>query len=355
LQGIDVLGLTLPDLRQPRVWMAGLATSYGWTASIALMTLAAGRIALDMQTKPAQAKPAQAKSAQAKSAQARWFAALALAGVGIALAGSGHAAAAPPQIVTRPAVLVHAIAVAFWIGALLPLASAMHAGERRTAELLRFSRSIPLAVVALAASGGALAVIQLRHFDALWTTDYGLVLCAKLVTVAVLIALAAVNRYALTPRVVTGDAATARRLVRWIAMELAVVVVVLGLVASWRFTPPPRSLIAAAESAVHLHIHGEKAMADLTIELAGASGRKIAVNILDGQFGPLAAKEVTLFFAKPDAGIEPLRMPATQIEGAAWRVDRLHFPLPGVWQVRVEILVSDFEKVTLEDTVEFRR
>ena len=47
-------------------------------------------------------------------------------------------------------------------------------------------------------------------------------------------------------------------------------------------------------------------------------------------------------------------MPATQIEGAAWRVDRLHFPLPGVWQVRVEILVSDFEKVTLEDTVEFR-
>ena len=44
-------------------------------------------------------------------------------------------------------------------------------------------------------------------------------------------------------------------------------------------------------------------------------------------------------------------MPATQIEGAAWRVDRLHFPLPGRLQVRVEILVSDFEKVTLEDTV----
>jgi copper transport protein len=335
LQGVDVLGLRLPDLRQPHVWMAGLATSYGWTAIIALMSLATGRIALDTRSKR--------------------LAALALAGLGIALAGSGHAAAAAPQILTRPAVLVHAIAVAFWIGALLPLASAMRSAEPRVAELRRFSRAIPLAVAALVASGGALAVIQLRQFDALWTTDYGLVLCAKLVAVFVLIALAAVNRYALTPRVAAGDAIATQRLVRSIATELVVVVVVLGLVASWRFTPPPRSLIAAAESAVHLHIHGEKAMADLTIELAGASGRRIAVNILDGQFGPLPAKEVTLFFAKPDAGIEPLRMPATQVEGAAWRVDRLQLPLPGTWQVRVEILVSNFEKITLEDTVEFRR
>jgi copper transport protein len=335
LQGIDVLGLTLPDLRQPRVWMAGLATSYGWTAIIALMSLAAGRIALD--------------------AQIKWLAALALAGVGIALAGSGHAAAAPPQVLTRAAVLLHAMTVAFWIGALLPLASAMRTAEQRNAELMRFSRAIPPAVFVLVASGGALAVIQLRQFDALWTTGYGLVLCAKLVAVAVLIALAAVNRTVLTPRVVAGDPIAPQRLVRSITTEIAVAVVALGLVASWRFTPPPRSLIAAAESAVHLHIHGEKAMADLTIELAGASGRRIAVNILDGQFGPLSAKEVTLFFAKPDAGIEPLRMPATQIEGAAWRVDRLQLPLPGVWQVRVEILVNDFEKVTLEDTVEFQR
>ena len=47
LQGVDVLGLPLADLREPRVWMAGFATSYGWTASLAAMTLAAGRIALE--------------------------------------------------------------------------------------------------------------------------------------------------------------------------------------------------------------------------------------------------------------------------------------------------------------------
>jgi len=29
LQGLDVLGLPLSDLRETHVWMAGLATSYG--------------------------------------------------------------------------------------------------------------------------------------------------------------------------------------------------------------------------------------------------------------------------------------------------------------------------------------
>ena len=335
LQGADVLGLPLAGVRLTHAWVAGLATSYGWTAILAAVTLAAARVALDTQGKK--------------------LSALALAGLGVALAASGHAAAAAPQMLTRPAVLLHGMAVAFWVGALLPLASAMRAAEPRSAELLRFSRAIPVALVALVASGGALAVVQLRQFDALWTTDYGRVLCAKLVAVLVLVGLAAVNRYALTPRVVAGDRLAARRLVRSIAMELVVILGVLGLVATWRFTPPPRSLIAAAETTVYLHIHGEKAMVDLAIEPAGAAGRRIGVSILDGGFAPLPAKEVTLFFAKPEAGIEPLRMPATRIEDVSWRVDAVQLPLAGVWQVRVEILVSDFEKITLEDTVELRR
>jgi copper transport protein len=336
LQGVDVLGLPLSELRKSHAWMAGLATSYGWTAGVALAALVAGRIALDMQSK-------------------RLLSSLALVGVGAALAASGHATAAAPQLLTRPAVLVHGVLVAFWVGALLPLAGAMHSADRQTAELIRFSRAIPAAVIVLIASGATLAVVQLRQFDALWTTNYGLVLCAKLAAVLVLIALAAVNRYALTPRIVARDGIAARRLVRSISVEILLVVVVLGLVATWRFTPPSRSLLAAAEAPVHIHIHSDKAMADLTIESAGVAGRRIAVTVLDGQFAPLPAKEVTLLLAKPEAGIEPLRMPATQVEGASWRIDQVQLPALGNWNVRVEILVSDFEKITLEDKIEFRR
>ena len=92
-----------------------------------------------------------------------------------------------------------------------------------------------------------------------------------------------------------------------------------------------------------------------TIESAGVAGRRIAVTVLDGQFAPLPAKEVNLLLAKSEAGIEPLRMPATQVEGASWRIDHVQLPALGNWNVRVEILVSDFEKITLEDKIEFRR
>jgi copper transport protein len=336
LQGLDVLGLPLSQLRETHAWTAGLATSYGWTVGIALAGLVAARIALDTQSK-------------------RLLSSLALVGVGAALAASGHAAVAEPQLLTRPAVLAHGVAIAFWIGALLPLVETMHSAERQTAELMRFSRAVPAAVIVLIASGATLAVVQLRQFDALWTTYYGLILCAKLAAVLALIALAAVNRYALTPRIVARDGIAARRLVRSISVELLLVVVVLGLVATWRFTPPPRSLIAAAEAPVHIHIHSDKAMADLTIESAGVAGRRIAVTVLDGQFGPLPAKEVTLLLAKPEAGIEPLRMPATQVEGASWRIDHVQLPALGNWHVRVEILVSDFEKITLEDKIALSR
>jgi copper transport protein len=78
-----------------------------------------------------------------------------------------------------------------------------------------------------------------------------------LAAVLVLMALAAINRYALTPRIVAKDGFAARRLVRSISVELLVVVVVLGLVATWRFTPPPRSLITA-EEAPRLHPYSQR-------------------------------------------------------------------------------------------------
>jgi copper transport protein len=78
------------------------------------------------------------------------------------------------------------------------------------------------------------------------------------------------------------------------------------------------------------------------------------LTILNGEFGPLPAKEVTLVLSKPDAGIEPLRFPATHVEETIWRVDGLSLPVAGRWRARVEILVNDFEKVAIEDEIDLR-
>ena len=143
---------------------------------------------------------------------------------------------------------------------------------------------------------------------------------------------------------------------------------ILGLVALWRFTPPPRALVVDAP--VSVHVHGEKAMAQIEIERAKQQSPHASVLVLDGAFQPLAAKEVTLVLANPAAGIEPIRMNATRAGASggaddastapsaatsAWRIDDLRIPVAGRWNLRVEILINDFEKRIIEDTVTLPR
>jgi copper transport protein len=330
LQGVDMLGGSLSDLIGWRVWRSGAASAYATTLALAAAAMALSLAAISLS------QPI-----------GRWCAALALTGVGLSLA-----ATATPELAMRPAVFLHGVSVAFWVGALLPLTVALRHGNGRV-ELLRFSKAIPLPLIVLVASGVLLAVVQVQRFEALWNTAYGSILLWKLIAVGVLLAFAAANRW-LTPRVVSGDERSTRRMVRSIQFELAIVVVILGLVASWRFTPPPRSLFAATAQPIHVHIHTEKAMADLQIGPPSQDGRRVTIDVLDGEFRPLAAKEVELVLSKPAAGIEPLRLAATRIQGTSWRVDGLRITLSGRWNVRVDILVSDFEKITIEDDFELR-
>ena len=95
-------------------------------------------------------------------------------------------------------------------------------------------------------------------------------------------------------------------------------------------------------------------MADLTIT-PGRGGPAVAsIAIMTGDFGPLDAKELTLVLSNPGAGIEQITRPAAKLADGTWRVDGLNLPLPGRWSVRIDILVSDFELVKIEDNIEIR-
>ncbi len=334
LQGLDALDLALREIARASVWETGLDTAYGLTAIAAAFALFAALFSFAAPTPRI----------------ARALSLFALVGVGLALALSGHASNAAPRIVSRPAVFVHAVCVTFWAGSLLPLMATLRASPPGDAPLRRFSRAIPVPLALLAMSGAWLAIVQLGHVDALWTTGYGRVLAAKLSAVAVLLVLAAANRYWLVPRFAAQGATAARPLRMSIAAEFVIVLAILALVALWRFTPPPRSLAAA--TTVSVHIHGEKAMAQIEIERDRADSASARIQVLDGAFRPLAAKEVTLVLANPAAGIEPLRRAAARAEGeASWRVDDLRIPVGGRWTLRVEVLITDFDKAMLEDTV----
>jgi copper transport protein len=332
LQGLDAFAVSFTGLTARRVWETGLATSYGPTAIAAAFALFAGLFSIVAQG----------------TQIARGLSAAAMLGGAAALALGGHASVAEPQWLTRPAVFIHVVGAAVWAGALLPLAASLR--RRDLAPLQRFARAIPFVVALPAAAGLAIAIVQVQSIAALWTTAYGQVLCLKLAALAALLGLAAVNRLVLTAQVVSGDDRARRNLVRAIGAEILLVVVVLGLVALWRFTPPPRALALAREAPALLHIHTDRLMADLKLTPGRAGRSDATIVVMRGDFSPLVPKEVTLVLANPAAGIEPIRRGAV-LRDEIWRVDGLTLPVAGNWQVRIDVLVGDFEKVMLEDAL----
>lgn len=335
-QGLDALALPPPGALQMAVWQAAAASSFGRTASVAALALLAALAAL-----------------VAPGTIGRMLALAGWLGVGLALAASGHASAAAPQMLMRPAVFLHAITLSGWAGALMPLAFALREPAGAVA-LMRFSARIPYLLIALLLSGLVLAIVQVERPQALLETAYGNVLLAKLGLVAILLGLASFNRYRLTAKAASGQIAGSRLLSRFVAAEIVVVLAILGTAALWRFTPPPRALIAAAAQPASVHIHTEKAMADVGVTPGRVGPVTITVSLLNGEFGPLNARELRLSLANPAAGIEPIERQATKQADGSWQVGDLTLPVAGRWTVELEILVSDFEMTRLKETVEIR-
>jgi copper transport protein len=278
-----------------------------------------------------------------------------LIGIGCALAASGHASAAPPQGLTGPAVGLHGIGIAVWMGSLLPLAGAMKLdGDQALSALRRFSRAIPVVLAAILVTGGFLAVVQVEHVESLLSADYGRVLVAKLAVVVALLTIAGWNRFALSHLIKLGEDKARLDLVRTIAAEIVLLTVVLGLVSTWRFTPPPRALAAAAAEPAVLSFHTASAVADVAFTPARAGRVKVSMLIMSGNYGPLDPKAVTVTLANPPAGVEPIARSAQKSGRGSWWIEALTIPLPGLWSVRLDILMPDDTNATLEDQLEIR-
>lgn len=212
------------------VWQTGYSSSYGIAALVATLSLAAGLIAI-----------------LTKGVVGKLLSLVAVFGVGLALIGNGHAGAAYPHWLTRPAIFIHVVSVAFWAGSLIPLwaAFAARSGDA-TIILRRFSNVIPFAVLPLIAAGMVLALIQLGSIETLWSTAYGQVLAVKLILLVPLFVLAAINRFWLSERAGRGDPNAFAWLRRSIQVEIALVLAVFVIAALWRFTPSPRALAETA-------------------------------------------------------------------------------------------------------------
>jgi putative copper resistance protein D len=141
------------------------------------------------------------------------FPALALAGLAVLLeAGHSHAYAMTDLGLVASQAL-HLLASGVWLGALVPLLIVVRDAPLVAAELAarRFATLGTISVTVLAATALYQGLILSGGVQGFTGTAYGGVLIVKGLLFALLLALAAVNRWRLTPALAGADGATARR------------------------------------------------------------------------------------------------------------------------------------------------
>jgi copper resistance protein D len=143
----------------------------------------------------------------------RAFVLLVAVGIALSLSLTGHAADWGDVTLSVAVDWAHAVAASAWVGGLIALAlvaggrGAAWSRESLAAVVPRFSRLAGLCLLVVVVTGSYNTWAQLGGVSRLWITTYGLVLIAKLLIVAVLVWLGAVNRYVLLPRLAPSHAA----------------------------------------------------------------------------------------------------------------------------------------------------
>lgn len=275
--------------------------------------------------------------------------------VGGALAASGHASAAEPQWLMRPAVFVHVIGACFWIGSLLPLGMLLlRRGHEAEDALRRFSDIIPFALFPLVVAGFVLAYVQLGTPGDAWLTPYAAVLAGKLVLVLALFLLDAWNRWRLTGGVLSGDGIVRRRMALSVRAEIVLVLLILGLVAGWRLTVPPRAIAQELAVPAQTQMMSGNLMAELNVLPGRVGETSISVSLMTMDMAPVKPLSVKIKLEQKAAAVGPIEMGAQLGTDGNWHADHVVLPISGAWSVNVEARTGMFDLAEFDGTVEIQ-
>ncbi|HZK50240.1 MAG TPA: CopD family protein, partial [Actinomycetota bacterium] len=131
---------------------------------------------------------------------------------------AGHAGATSPVAINIPADIAHMAGVAAWLGGLVTLLVVAYPATRSLDEPSRTSALTPVvrrfsaiafwSVVAVVATGVIRSWLELGSVSAFWEETYGLVLLGKVGVFLPLVALGAVNKRIVGPRLEASTAIT---------------------------------------------------------------------------------------------------------------------------------------------------
>jgi copper transport protein len=285
--------------------------------------------------------------------------ALAAAYVASAPALGGHASVTSPVALLFGLDVLHVLAMSAWIGGLVVLLGVLPAATRRlpasersallAAVLVRFSPIALLCVTVLLVTGTVQAFEHMSAWSQLLHTGFGRAVLIKVLLLAVLIALGAINRRRVLPRLrelaasAASPGAAGRLLRRTLRAEVALVVAVLGVTAALVSYPPPDTLASGP-------FDGTARLGPLTLEAtvdpARVGPNEIHLYVLGAADGtPFAAtKQLTVTLSLPAKGIGPLPATARAAGPGHYVVDTVQLVPGGDWRMHVTSRISDFDQ-----------
>ncbi len=287
-----------------------------------------------------------------------------------AMAWAGHAVGGQgvEAIVHPTADVLHLVAAAAWVGALLPLALLLgsstgdgaSAGIARTATQ-RFSTLGLVSVGTLLATGIVNTWYLAGSIAALTDTSYGRLLLTKVALFFAMVAIAAVNRLRFTPQLADGASVTQnalRQLRRNAAIEALAGAAIICIVAVLGTEPPGShanhhaAYGAIPEDAAFVHIHTEQGMADVMIRPGRVGPAHATIHLWNDDLEQLDVHDVKFSVTPPPGGSNsgasnPQAHVAVLDADGAWQVDGVELSQPGNWTATVDAALGSGKRLVL--------
>jgi copper transport protein len=268
---------------------------------------------------------------------------------------AGHAVATEPVWLRLPADMLHTLAACVWLGGLVQLRASVRTGAATARQVVRFSNMALASVLVLVVTGTYAAYTEIGlSMEGLTSTTYGRLVLGKVALYVVLLGFGAINRQRLVPALEADWANASRRLARFVAAEVGLLVLVISLTAWLIAAVPARNEIRPG--LVDVTKRGDRGSMQLIVDPARAGSNQVHVYVFNQDEQPDATvKDLKVEVENHALGIQHLAVRMSSAGPGHYTTSAASIPYPGTWTFHVFVKRSAFDEQIVDAKVRIAR
>ncbi len=281
---------------------------------------------------------------------------------------TGHAGATPPVALNVPADIAHMAGVAAWLGGLVALLTVAYPATRSLDEagrsailtpvVRRFSSVAFWSVAVIVVTGLIRSWLEIQSLSALWEGSYGRVLLTKVGVFFPLVALGAVNRRIVRPRLEANpDVGGLSRVRRLITVEVVFGAIVVALTALLvGLSPSSEAGAPGGESGPYeTTVEFGEARLEVLIDPTRVGDNTLHLTATNDDGSPFGVRAMSVEFALPAEEVGPLIAKGKKLSPGHYVIEGSQLSIPGEWTITIKGRVDKFTQVDASTTVDLQR